>query len=325
MGELEEYSVTVTVPIYNSSEFIDDCLKCISNQIYKVSEILFVVDERTTDDSEQKLEDRLGSFDNLRIIKQMDRNGLAGARNIGIREAKGNVIWFLDVDDFPHPTFLEEMLNIMHETNADTVLCNHFQSFKREIVKTPKKQYGYIVFDGKYAVEHYRDFPIYSWSRIQKKTVFNEESMFRNHPAAEDIEQTIRQYVSSNKVCYYDKPLYTYIKRKSSMTKNNRIKEIQSMEETAKSILPYVKEKLPESYYALESALLQNIMRQSTFSRYRNYSDGYDKSITHDLMKDISQKTVEMKIYSFSKLLYYLILFPFSHYFWDRKKGSWSK
>ena len=55
MGESGEYSVTVTVPIYNSSQFIDDCLQHISEQTYGIYEIIFVVDKRTTDGSEEIL------------------------------------------------------------------------------------------------------------------------------------------------------------------------------------------------------------------------------------------------------------------------------
>ena len=40
-------------------------------------------------------------------------------------------------------------------------------------------------------------------------------------------------------------------------------------------------------------------------------------------MKEEEKKTVEMKVFLLSKTLYYLFLYPFTHYLWDRKKGSW--
>lgn len=323
MCESGGYSVTVTVPVYNSSEFIDDCLDNLSKQNYDISEIIFVVDERTTDDSEEKLRKRAEQSANVKVVIQTDGKGLAGARNIGIKEAKSEVIWFLDVDDIPHPDFLKDLIDIMSKTDADTVVCNHIQSFERGDLKIPDKEYTYKVYEGKYAASHYTDFPIYSWSRIQKTSVFNEDSMFRDRPAAEDIEQTIRQYAVSRSVCYYDKPLYKYVKRKASATKNNRNKEIQSLEDTAKSLLPFIKEKIPEDYDELERRILLNLMRQSTFSDYHFYSESYKGSITHDLLRGIEDKSAEMKIYSFSKTLYYLVLYPFSHFLWDRKNGQW--
>ena len=108
MDGLEGYSVTVTVPVYNSSGFIDDCLDNLFKQTYDIFEAIFVVDKRTTDDSEEKLRKRSVQYNNIRIIIQTDEKGLAGARNIGIEEARGDIIWFLDVDDFPHPDFLKE-------------------------------------------------------------------------------------------------------------------------------------------------------------------------------------------------------------------------
>ena len=325
MGESGDYSVTVTVPIYNSSRFIDDCLRYISEQTYDILEVIFVVDERTTDGSEQLLKEKAKTLGNVRVVMQSDDGGLAGARNIGIRESKGDVIWFLDVDDIPHLTFLEELIRVMKETDSDMAICNNFQTFERKMLNIPNKDYSYTVVDGSYAVEHYTDYPIYSWSRIQKRSVFSEESVFRSRPAAEDIEQTIRQYAVSKKVCYYNKPLYVYVKSKRTASANNRSKELKSLELTAKSILPFVKERLPENYNGFKKTFLLNMMRQSTFSKYHSYREWYSSSCCRLLVKNAAEKTFEMKVFSVSKTLYYLILFPFSHCIWDRKKGLWDK
>ena len=323
MAMTEDYRVTVTVPIYNSSECIDDCLDYLSEQTHEIFEMLFVVDERTTDGSEKILEEKKALFDNLRIIKQTDGKGLAGARNIGIRESKGDVIWFLDVDDIPCPTFLEELLKIMSEAGADTVVCNHFQTFERKNIPIPQKEYSYKVVDGSFAAEHYTDYPIYSWSRIQKRMVFNEKSMFRERPAAEDVEQTIRQFAESNKVCYYNKPLHTYVKSQKTSTKNNRSRELESLELTAESVLPFIEEELPEIYLGFRRRFLLNMMRQSAFSSYQDFKKWYKSSCCRSLVKEECKKTTEMRVFLSSKLLYYAILYPFSHYLWDRKKGTW--
>lgn len=325
MGELEDYSVTVTIPVYNSSEFIDDCLDNLSRQTYDIFEIIIVVDDRTSDDSVDKLKKKADLFDNMRIIMQNDGKGLASARNIGIKEAKGDIIWFLDVDDIPHPDFLKELIDIMRKTDADTVICNHFQSFKKEMKAIPENKYTFKVVDGCEAMENYTDYPIYSWSRIQKRIVFDEDSLFREHKAAEDIEQTIRQLAVSKKVCYYNKPLFTYYKRKKSATRDRRKDEIESMEETVRSVLSFVKSKYPESYEELQRKMLLGLMRQSTFAKYRSFCEGYRRSISHLILENIKDKSFEMRVYSFSKTLYYIILFPFSHYLWDRKKGMWDR
>ena len=323
MGGTEGHSVTVTIPIFNSSEYISDCIGYLSQQTYRDFEILFVVDSRTSDDSEEILRKKAEGSDNIKIIIQDDGKGLAGARNIGIRESKGDVIWFLDVDDIPQPRFLEELLDIMCQTGADTVVCNHYQSFERRQNEIPDKEYSYKVVDGAYAVEHYTEFPIYSWSRIQKKKVFNEDSMFRERPAAEDIEQTIRQYAASEKVCYYDKPLHTYVKSRRTSSIRNRSRELESLELTAESLLPFIQERLPESYLGLRKTYLLNMMRQAAFSDYRSFKGWYSSSCCRSLVKEENGKTAEMRVFLLSKMLYYISLYPFTHYLWDRKKGTW--
>ena len=323
MGGTERHTVTVTVPIFNSSEYIEDCLGYLSKQTYSDFEILFVVDNRTTDNSEETLRKKAEEHDNIRIIMQDDGKGLAGARNIGIRESKGDVIWFLDVDDIPQPTFLEDLLNVMYQTDADTIVCNHFQSFERRQNEVPEKEYSLKVVDGAYAVEHYTEFPIHSWSRIQKRSVFNEDSMFRERPAAEDIEQTIRQYAVSEKVCYFNKPLHTYVKSRRTSSIRNRSKELESLELTAESLLPFIQEKLPGSYPGLRRRFLLNMMRQAAFSDYRSFKGWYSSSCCRSLVKEEDGKTMEMRVFLISKILYYMSLYLFTHYLWDRKKGTW--
>ena len=318
-----DYPVTVTVPIYDSSEYIDDCIGYLSQQTYRDFEILFVVDSRTTDGSDEILRAKAEGSDNIRIVMQDDGKGLAGARNIGILESKGDVIWFLDVDDIPCPTFLEELLGIMSETGADTVICNHFQSFERRQMTIPEREYSCRVVDGAYAAEHYTDYPIYSWSRIQKRSVFDEDTMFRERPAAEDIEQTIRQYACSGKVCYYDKPLHIYVKSRRTSSIRNRSKELESLELIAKSVLPFIEERIPESYPGFRRRFLLNMMRQAAFSDYHNFKGWCSSSCCRTLVKEEKERTAEMRVFLFSKTMYYLSLYPFTHYLWDRKKGTW--
>ena len=118
-------------------------------------------------------------------------------------------------------------------------------------------------------------------------------------------------------------PNFNYVKSMTSSTRDNRKKEIESMEETVGSVLPYVEEKYPDCYEELRRKLLLNLIRQSTFAKYRSYCEGYKSSVSHSLLEDIKDKSFEMKVYSFSKTIYYIILFPFSHFLWDRKKGMW--
>ena len=318
--------VTVTIPMLNGSEYLPGCLSNLSSQSYRDFEILFVVDHRSTKDTISAIDSYSKEMDNVRFIIQNDDLGLAGARNIGIDEARGDIIWFLDVDDHPYPSFLEEMVRILDDNDADIVFCNHFEHRKRIVPEIPDYDYKVRKIDHDYALAHFMELPIYSWSRIQKKSIFKDgTARFIHRPAAEDIEQTIRSIFVSDRIYYYEKPLYVYYKTNNTAVKRNRDKEIESLEETARSLVSLIGDSDVYPYNEFRKQVTERVMRQSAFSKYRLFSKSYRISYAHTLLEGMPDKTREMRVYELSKLLYYLAIYPYTHFIWDSKEGMWDR
>ena len=317
--------VTVTVPILNGSDYLEGCIRSLRVQTFKDFEIIFVVDDRT-DDNSMEIIDELCEGMNYKTVMQTERTGLAGARDIGIDESKGDIIWFLDVDDYPFKTFLEEMVSILDEKDADIVFCNHFEYCKRIVPDIPEHDYQVKIMDKEHALSNFIDLPVYSWSRIQKRSLFDDgRARFIHRPAAEDIEQTIRSIAVAEKMCYYEKPLYIYYKNDKTAVKRNRSKEIESIEATARSLISFLDDSNIPYNDTFKKHLVERIMRQSAFASYKEFSKAYKQSYAHELIKSLKEKTKEMKVYSLSKTLYYITLYPFTHHKWDKKEGLWKE
>lgn len=316
--------VTVAVAVYNGSTHIPGCIACLSEQVYRDFEVVFVVDSKTTDNSVELIEEGASSLPSCRVVIQNDSDRLGGARNIGIREASGELIWFLDVDDHPYPDFLSELVRIQGETGADIVFCNHIQLTERAVPPEPSGEFRVEVVSASDAVADFTRFPVYSWSRIQRRSIFKSgDAFFINRPAAEDVEQTIRSLAVSDRVCYYGKPLYVYYKVGGSATNANRAKEARAMEDTARSTLDFVRSRCPESYDRFKVRILERLMRQMAFVPYGEYKRVYESSIAHQVLQDVDDRTMEMNVFSRSRSLYYLALYPFTHWIWDRRTGPW--
>jgi glycosyltransferase involved in cell wall biosynthesis len=105
--------VTVVIPAYNAAPFIERTLRSALRQTYSRLEILIINDGST--DSTEQLAQAAAELDSRMRIISVPNGGVACARNIGIEEAAGELIAFLDADDLWHPTKIELQLAALHK------------------------------------------------------------------------------------------------------------------------------------------------------------------------------------------------------------------
>ncbi len=105
------YKVSIIIPVYNNGKHIEECLNSIINQtIFKNIQVI-IVNDGSTDSSEQIL-DKFRKYNNIQII-QKSNEGPGIARNIGIHAATGNYLMFIDGDDF---LFSDDVIETLYET-----------------------------------------------------------------------------------------------------------------------------------------------------------------------------------------------------------------
>ena len=107
--------VSIVVPVYNAGKWIEDTILSVKSQTYKEWELI-LVDDLSTDDSVKVME--LYEGPDIRVIKTSKNHGAAYARNLGISEAGGQYICFIDADDLWAPDKLEKQLSFMKEKEA---------------------------------------------------------------------------------------------------------------------------------------------------------------------------------------------------------------
>jgi glycosyltransferase involved in cell wall biosynthesis len=107
--------VSVIVPVYNAEKYVAATIESVLAQTYPNFEII-IVDDGSPDNSIEVCQKFTDS--RIRIVRQENR-GLPGARNTGIRHAKGDYLAFLDADDIWLPTKLEK--HVHHLDNSPTV------------------------------------------------------------------------------------------------------------------------------------------------------------------------------------------------------------
>lgn len=110
--------VSVIMPMYNSVKFLDKSIESVLLQTYKEWELI-IVDDCSEDNSKEVVNSYMRLDSRIKLISFPHNMGVAEARNIGIKAAKGRYIAFLDSDDFWLPTKLARQICFMKETKAE--------------------------------------------------------------------------------------------------------------------------------------------------------------------------------------------------------------
>lgn len=116
--------ITVIIPAYNIENYISFCLRSIAAQTYENFEVL-CVDDGSTDGTAKVISDFCNNDKRFNLL-QKENGGVSSARNLGIDNANGKYIAFIDGDDYIAETFLERLHSIITEHNADIARCNGF-------------------------------------------------------------------------------------------------------------------------------------------------------------------------------------------------------
>lgn len=114
-----EKLVSIIIPIYNTSQFLKQCLDSVCSQTYSNIEILLINDGSNDNSEDICLEYR--RKDNRIKYFYKENSGLSDARNYGINEASGDFIYFVDSDDFVEKDLIQHCVKQILEYDADIV------------------------------------------------------------------------------------------------------------------------------------------------------------------------------------------------------------
>ena len=109
------YLVSVIVPVYNSTSYLKRCVDAILSQTYENLEIL-LIDDGSTDDSFEICKEYEKKDLRVRAFHK-ENGGSSSARNVGIKEAKGDFICFCDSDDYYEKDIVEKATTIYSTKN----------------------------------------------------------------------------------------------------------------------------------------------------------------------------------------------------------------
>lgn len=210
--------ITVIVPVYDTEAYIEKCLRSIMGQTFKPIEIL-CVDDCSPDNSISILEKLAEEDKRIRIIRHKTNTGLGGARNTGLREARGDWIASVDSDDYIDPGMMEALYLGTEGGHFDVVVCG-FESVSPE---------GEVLSTHHQTVKNLNPIPDNTnpftisnpsfWNKLWRKSLYLENGIFfPHHIYYQDSATTPRIYSKAKSVNFIGGVYYKYLIRLDSVT-----------------------------------------------------------------------------------------------------------
>ncbi|MFJ6210786.1 glycosyltransferase [Lysinibacillus sp. NPDC092081] len=122
MEESNISTVSIILPVYNSELFVQQAIESVLKQTYTQIELI-IIDDGSTDNTKRILCE-YESNPKVHIISLEKNSGVSVARNIGIQEAKGEYIAFIDADDLFMPNKVEEQVNVFKQNPSIDFVFN---------------------------------------------------------------------------------------------------------------------------------------------------------------------------------------------------------
>lgn len=285
--------VSVIIPVYNGSVYIQKIIKSFVLQDDQDFELIFINDG-STDDSLIVLNNARIAY-NLRITVIDQQNaGVSSARNAGIESARGDLICFCDVDDEVASGYVSGMRSVLNNNSeVDLVFCRYDIVFNSDKVVNEKNGTGeVIVKDSLHCLEDY----LYGrldtgcWSlMVRKEMLLKSDIRFPvGYKYGEDIHMVWRLIAYSNRVAYLDRYLYHYYLQENSATSkfNDDRLEVYELIKSLDTILESTSPQFAPQYirYASSKVMWSLTWQASVQYEYKRYKEFLKK---HNVRRDM--------------------------------------
>ena len=191
MENKEENLVSVIIPVYNVEKYLPKCLDSVINQTYKNLEII-LVDDGSPDNSGKICDEYAEKDSRIKVIHK-ENGGVSSARNVGIKQAKGQYLLFVDSDDYIKDGYFDAVRGAALKYQCDIIQIGYQIEEKGRV--------------GEALIEHLQMETVFTLSdiptilaqppsiftRVWKKSLFQDNCIyFPEHVWYEDLRATLK-------------------------------------------------------------------------------------------------------------------------------------
>ena len=225
----QRMKVSVIVPIFSVSAYIERCIRSVMGQTYGHIECI-LVDDASPDDSILQCERLIAAYDGpvrFSILRHQQNRGLSAARNSGTDAATGDYILYLDSDDELTADCIEKLMQpVLQDQSIELVQGNYIgfpEGYPLPARSQQKRDFTEEDFSSQEAVRNYffdrKVFPVTAWNKLIKRAFLNQNNLsFKEGVLWEDSLWTFYVFKKLSHLHIIPDVTYRHYKRPLSIT-----------------------------------------------------------------------------------------------------------
>lgn len=287
--------ISIIIPVYNAEKYIDECIRSTINQTYPKLDIV-IVDDGSKDRSLEIAKSYEVQDSRVRVFTK-ENSGVSSTRNYGIRQARGDLLLFLDSDDWLELNCISKLTNEIMKYNTDLVACDFIVDNGKK-----KKKDCFFEIDSNYIyhneninllisscidphaygkINKITNFGV-PWAKLYRKNIITQYNIAfpENISHMEDMIFNIKYLSHCESVAYIHKNLYNYRIRPNSL--------VNSFSRQFQNEVIYIGKFLDTDEYLLEN--MEWFKKVIKYKKFCLYYETLRRSIVPDNTIDFMQK-----------------------------------
>lgn len=261
--------LSVIVPIYNTEKYLEKCLDSIINQKLESIEIL-LINDGSPDNSQEIIDRYVEKYPNICKSFIQKNSGQASARNVGIKNAKGEFLAFVDSDDYLEEEAYGKIIEKAKKEDLDIVCFDFF-----EVRENERKEISHYFCNTKNLVKRYIVSESSPWNKIiKRKLLVDNNILFLENKIYEDLATipTLGKY--TNKIDFIEDRVYDYVIRENSTMRYSKYNS--KLEDIFMVVNKLYEDFINTEYYEeLEYIYIEHLLHAASL-RFFNYKEGIE-------------------------------------------------
>ena len=210
--------ISIVIPVFNVELYLSRCINSVLGQTYSKLEVI-LVDDGSTDKSGALCDDFAKKDSRITVIHKKN-GGLSSARNAGVNASSGQMITFVDSDDWIEKDTYQYCLTLLEQNEADCAQYNYIMVTNTNPVKQPKEKIS--TYLGKEILQFYMESTTRTGSYSVCRCLFPKEALlgisFREGKINEDIDYKYKAFCYCRKLVVSNQIKYFYFQSGNSLS-----------------------------------------------------------------------------------------------------------